>query len=269
MEPIPVGPLAVWHHKPVGTRKGRILHVHGINEHSARHLNTINYLTERGWEIVRFDQRGCGRSGGRRNWIDHFSDYVDDTTRVFNWSLTTLDPAPTFIFGHSLGGAISAHFACIHHAELKGLVLSAPAYRPGAGVKAWQIAAGRMLNKILPHLPIPAVPSNFISRDPAVCEAYRKDPLCNHFNPVRQGNEVLDGLAAVPDKCESIACPVLIAHGSHDQIIRLDGSFELLDCLAAEDRTFHVIPGGFHEPHNDYGKEDYFAAVHYWLTDHV
>ncbi len=269
MQPIPVGPLAVWQHNPAGRRVGRILHVHGINEHSGRHLNTIDFLTERGWEVVRFDQRGCGLSGGRRNWIDSFSDYVEDTTRVFNWILTRQDPAPTFVLGHSLGGAIAIHFAAVHHRELAGLVVSAPAYLTGAGVKPWQIKLGRTLNRLAPFLPIPSPPSNLISRDPAVCQAYRHDPLCNHFNPVRQGNAILDALAEMPEKCEAIECPVFIAHGSLDKIIRLEGSFALLEYFQSPDRTVHIIPGGYHEPHNDLDKEVYFTALEFWLADHL
>ncbi len=269
MEPIPVGPLAVWQHKAAKRRLGRILHIHGINEHSARHLHTIDYLTAQGWEVVRFDQRGCGRSGGRRNWIDSWNDYVEDTTRVFNWILTKNDPAPTFLLGHSLGGAIGTHFAAVHHRELCGVALSAPAYITGGGIKPWQISIGRALNKIAPFIPIPAQHNNFISRDPEVCAAYKKDPLCNHFNPVRQGNEVLDALAQMPEKSEAIECPIFLAHGSMDQIIRLEGSFELLNCYGSRDRTMHIIPGGYHEPHNDYDKEIYFAALEMWLRNHL
>lgn len=269
MEPIPLGTLALWHHNATGRPLGRILHVHGINEHSGRHLNTIDYLTAHGWEVVRFDQRGCGRSGGRRNWVEKFDDYVEDTTKVFNWALTQLKPLPTFLLGHSLGGAIGIHFASLFQRELVGIAVSAPAYIVGNGVKPWQIAAGRALNKIAPAFRIPAIPSNFISRDPEVCRAYTKDPLCNHFNTVRQGNEVLDALARVPAKCEKIEIPVFIAHGSGDQIIRLEGSFELLEYFAAPDRTMQIIPGGFHEPHNDWGKEEYFIGLETWLRNHL
>ncbi len=269
MHPIPVGPLAVWQHEAAKKRIGRVLLVHGINEHSGRHLNTIDYLTQRGWEVVRFDQRGCGLSGGRRNWIDAFSDYVDDTNRVFNWILTKNDPAPTFLMGHSLGGAIATHFASVHHPELQGLALSAPAYITGGGIPAWQIKIGRALNKFAGFIPIPSTTTRWISRDPDVCLAYKNDKLCNHFNPIRQGNAVLDALAEMPEKSESITCPVFIAHGSMDQVIRLEGSFELLSSYAAKDRTMHVIPGGYHEPHNDWDKEVYFAALETWLRNHL
>jgi alpha-beta hydrolase superfamily lysophospholipase len=269
MEPIPVGPLAVWHHNAAKERLGRVLLIHGINEHSARHLNTIEYLTAHGWEVIRFDQRGCGRSGGRRNWIDAFTDYVDDTSRVFNWILTQRDSAPTFVLGHSLGGAIATHFAAAHHPEIQGLALSAPAYLPGGGIKPWQIKAGRALNRIAPFIPIPAVPTNWISRDLAVCKAYAEDKLCNHFNPVRQGNCVLDALAEMPEKAESIECPLFIAHGSHDQVIKMEGSFELLDRFASRDRTMHILPGGYHEPHNDLDKETYFWLLETWLRNHL
>ena len=62
-----LGTLAAWR-KPVtrGKPVGRVLLIHGINEHSGRHRNTIEFLTGRGYEVVHFDQRGCGHSGGRQ-----------------------------------------------------------------------------------------------------------------------------------------------------------------------------------------------------------
>ena len=93
MEPINLGHLAVWNHPVVsGAPKARVLLIHGIGEHSGRHKNTCNTLTSNGYEVVRFDLRGAGRSGGRRQHIEQFTDYVDDVVHVFNWTCSQLQP---------------------------------------------------------------------------------------------------------------------------------------------------------------------------------
>ena len=80
---ITVGSLAVWREKAKGSPRARVLHVHGINEHSGRHHRTFAALTAVGVEVVRFDLRGSGRSGGKKQYIDRFEDYVDDVAAVY------------------------------------------------------------------------------------------------------------------------------------------------------------------------------------------
>lgn len=265
MDPITLGPLAVWVHQPKGTAKGRVLLIHGLSEHSGRHLNTVEFLVARGWEVTRFDLRGSGRSGGRRQYIEKFSDYVDDATRVYNWMVKEPQTLPVFVLGHSLGGAIALHFAAQFHRELAGLVLSAPAYKVGGAFPPIVITVGKILSNLLPTFPVPGSTKKWVSRDPEAVEAYARDPLSTQYNTLRQGAQILDALENVPDCAEQIQCPVLLAHGSLDHIVRMEGSFEILTTLASDDREMFVQPGGYHEPHNDYDKELYFAALGRWL----
>jgi alpha-beta hydrolase superfamily lysophospholipase len=268
MFPIIVEKLAVWSSEP--TQKNphaRILIVHGMSEHSGRYVNLEHFFLESGFSVVRFDLRGAGRSGGRRQWIEKFEDYVDDVSTVYRWICRELDPLPLFILGHSLGGAITISFLEHYQKAFSGCILSAPAFKVGEAVNPLTIAIGRQLVKILPTLRISGnSDKSAISRDPEVVKSFLEDPLCCHTNTANQGKEILDQLPKLPSIATKLTLPTLIAHGSLDKIIKLEGSFELLKCLSSPDRTLHIIPGGYHEPHNDIGKEDYFSALILWLN---
>ena len=111
MPSIQIGPLSVWQHTPSTPPKARCIIIHGLGEHSGRHLNTVQHLVQSGIEVFRFDQRGCGKSAGEPQWIDSFQDYVDDSHAMFQYIKDSCNELPLFVQGHSLGGAIAIEFA--------------------------------------------------------------------------------------------------------------------------------------------------------------
>lgn len=266
MDYINVGRLAVWHHPTPRAAKARILLIHGICEHSGRHLGTVEALNQFDYEVVRFDLRGSGRSGGRRQHIESFADYCEDALSIFNWTRGELLPLPLFLMGHSLGGAIAIHSVTPIQRALQGLILSAPAFITGSAISPLRIALGRLINHMLPTFQIPSgSDQGCLSRIPEVVTAYEKDPLSFHFNTVRQGDAVLRAMSDIPLLLPAIELPVLLVHGTHDRLTLLKGSYEILRRLGSRSRTMHIIPGGYHEPHNDLGREEYFRALHFWI----
>lgn len=272
MEKLSLGPLAVWHHPARGASKAiaRVLIIHGISEHSGRHLNTVDHLTAHGFECIRFDLRGSGESGGRKQWISSFGDYVEDTASVSNWISRTLPPLPLFVHGHSLGGAVATYFASIYGPQLRGLSLSAPAYQIGSSISQTKVVVGRVIATFLPTVRLPnGNDFEAVSRDPEVVKAYATDPLAFHFNTLQQGDQVLRALDKMPATIKRVATPLLLVHGTADRIIKPVGSFRLLHDAGSADKQMHFLPGGYHEPHNDLDKQEYFTLLTRWLTARV
>jgi alpha-beta hydrolase superfamily lysophospholipase len=270
-DPISIGMLKAWLHTAAGEPRARILLVHGLGEHSGRHVETARFLAGKGYEVVRFDSRGCGQSQGKRQWIDSFDDYVADVRAVAARIKRNRPPLPLYLFGHSLGGAIVLHAAAESPpGALAGVILTAPAYLPGGGISAAKIAVGKMIERLTPSLRIPgSLDVTAISREQSVVDAYRNDPLNCSFNTVRQGNEILRALEHVPELCAKITVPVLLAHGDADRLVKIEGSRRIMTMLAATDKTLKVFPGAFHELHNDLDRGAFFAAVDEWLRRHA
>lgn len=265
-----IGPLAAWVHTPQKKPRHRILLIHGMSEHSGRHMNTISFLVDLGYEVVRFDLRGSGQSGGERQWVEHWGDYVDDAARVFNWVCSTMPPLPLYVLGHSLGGTVAIYFSAKYASQIEGLMLSAPVHILGSSVSSLKITVGRVVERLMPHMRLPRnVDQGAISRDPEVVKAYINDPLGCAHNTLRQGKELIDAATHIPEQLHHLHMPVVLFHGSHDRLVKLEGSFQILEQLPAADKVLHVLPGVYHEPHNDLDKEDYFALLGQWLSKHT
>lgn len=262
-----VNQLALWATEPSSApSKGRVLLIHGMSEHSARHLETEKALLDLNFSVVRFDLRGAGQSGGRRQWVRSFDDYIEDVSTVYRWICREREPKPLYLFGHSLGGAIGLSFLEYYQKAFQGCILSAPAYLLGGAINPLVVAIGRQLVKVAPTLRIPATSNkSAISKDPSAVQAFLEDPLCCHTTTLNLGKAVLEQLPKLPNIISKIELPLLFVHGSNDQIVRLEGSYELLKQARSKNKSLSIIPGGYHEPHHDIEKEEYLNSMRLWL----
>ncbi len=270
MEKFSLGRLSVWLETPSQNPIGTVVHCHGLGEHSERHRNTFAKLLKAGFSVFRFDFRGCGESLGERQWIDDFSDYVEDARSVVEEARKRTPNVPLFLMGHSLGGTVALTLVGRGDDALSGLVLSAPAYQVGKGVSPLKLKIGKILGRWLPHLKVPgSLDLSTLSRDQKVVDAYQCDPLCCTYNTVNQGNAILRALDHLPDAIGKVKMPLLIAHGDEDKLIPIEGSRELFRKAPSSDKLLKEFHGGYHELHNDIIHDEYLDFVTGWLKARV
>ena len=108
-----------------------------------------------------------------------------------------------------------------------------------------------------------------ISRDKAAIHSFAVDPLSCHFSTVKQGVEILNAFKKIPSLIPQIKIPTLLAHGSCDRIVLLQGSCEIFQKMTVVDKEFHIFPGAYHELHNDLSASSYFERLAYWFKSHL
>ena len=261
--------LCGWQHITSRDALARVLLVHGLGEHSGRHVNTITQLVRHGYECVRFDLRGHGLSAGERQWVESFDDYLDDLHAIVTWSEQRPQQIPTYLYGHSLGGAICLRYAAQRPNPLSGLMINAPAFRIGSGVSWLRQLLARSLNAILPRLSLSAnLDLSAISRDPEEIARAANDPLNCHYNTVRQGYEILKALPELRRNVECLNIPLLLTHGKQDRLVAWQGTEELFQSCGSVDKECVYFADGFHELHNDLDRERYWRCLLDWLARH-
>lgn len=250
--------------------KGIIVICHGIAEHSGRYDHVARSLCIAGYGVVSFDLRGHGKSSGKRNYIDRFSDYLDDLGETLDRVNKTYPNTSIFLMGHSMGGGIATLFAMERAPKVSGLLLSAPSAKVSEDLSPFLQKISGVLSALVPGLPAIKLDNSFISKDPKVMEAYDNDPL-NYRKGIlaRTAAEVLESTKKISDGCGAIDLPILIMHGTEDKLADMSGSEMLYEKVSSEDKTLKLYEGLYHEILNEPEQDMVKADIIDWLDRHV
>jgi alpha-beta hydrolase superfamily lysophospholipase len=249
------------------TPRAIVVLAHGFGEHIGRYDDVAARLTDAGYLVVGADFHGHGRSGGRRGQID-FARAVADLDTVVGSQVEIHPQLPIVLLGHSMGGGIALRYAIAHQDRLSGLVLSGPL----VWVDAHPLTKilGSLIARICPRLPLVELDPALVSRDPAVVEAYRADPLVRH-QPIPAGTaaEFVRHAGTILDDVEDITLPTLLLWGTADGLCPPVGARALADALGSADLTTRSFDGLYHEIFNEPERDVVLDAVVTWLALHV
>lgn len=250
-------------HWSVPSPRAAIVLLHGVAEHLGRYEHIGAALTDRGFDVRGTDLRGFGRSGGRRAYVENFSQYstdlIDDIAAAAELGV------PVVLLGHSMGGLIASLYAVANHPQPDLLVLSAPAI--DAALPKAKVAMARILVRILPGLTVSnGLDGEQLSRDPTVGERYFADPLVFPKSTIRLGVELIEAMEQARLSLHGITIPTLVIHGGEDTII--DPSFSKPYADLA-DSTRVVFDGFRHESFNEDGGSLAVSTISDWIDSRI
>jgi len=266
--------------RPDATPTAAVLIIHGYAEHSGRYDWTAGQLVARGYAVFAFDLRGHGRSDGDRVFIRSMNEYLDDVDAELARVREQTPGLPVFLLGHSMGGSVLALYACDriggrmprgeHRARIEGLIFSG-AVLPAKGTTTGVLPRLMMfLGRLFPKLRLRSLAAADVSRDPAVVASYDSDPMNYRAKmPLGLIASMIRGGRYVERHMSGIELPLLILHGSADQLVAVDGSQLLYETAASRDKTLKIYEGLFHEILNEPEKDLVIADIAGWLDRHV
>ena len=244
--------------------------VHGLKDHSSRYGELAVRLVGEGFAVHAFDLRGHAHSEGVRVHIDSFDEYLSDLG-VFLERVRQREPGkPVFLLGHSMGGAIVTLFTLEKKPDIRGLVLSAPALKPGADVSKALIATTRVIGGMFPNLKVLELDPKQFSRDPEVVKENETDPLVfQQGGPARTASRLLSALNTLSERMEEVSTPVLVMHGTADTVTDPEGSKALVERARATDKTLKLYEGLYHDLLHEPEKAQVLADIVQWLRAHA
>ncbi|MEM6298874.1 MAG: lysophospholipase, partial [Bacteroidota bacterium] len=172
--------LTLYHElrKPSNEPKAVIHFVHGMFEHTGRFTPTMEYLVKQGFAVCAYDQRGHGKSEGRRGDTPSYGHLIADLETFFNIGKEAYPDHKHFLFGHSMGGALVVNFALRKKPKIAGIIPSAPWFRIAMDVESWKQRFVHLLVKFWPtYTEQNQVSLSLLTRDKNEIEQYKTDSL--------------------------------------------------------------------------------------------
>ncbi|MEN8255117.1 MAG: lysophospholipase [Verrucomicrobiota bacterium] len=249
--------------EPDAGTKAVVCLVHGLGEHCGRYGHVAEAFNHAGYALVAFDQRGHGRSEGRRGQIPNYTALMDDIFQLLETAKKRHPDIPVFLYGHSLGGNLVLHYTLRRSPELAGLIASAPMLRMAHPRPQWQVALLEIPSALrLPSSFPNGIDAADLSHDPQVVQAYRDDPLTHErISPTLAVEMIKNGEWNLAHAA-NLPCPLLLMHGNADRITSAEASKEFAS-RAGDVCTLKIWDGFYHELHNEPEKKyvlDYMLA---------
>jgi acylglycerol lipase len=251
---------------PESPPRAILLVIHGVNEHSGRYQHLAKFFTERGYAAYGLDLIGHGKSSGTRSFAKDLPAFIDPILNYLNMIKEWQPGLPVYLVGHSMGGLIGANILIDHQDIVQGAVLSGPLTLIPEYVSEFTIKTGKFLSSIMPKMRLLALDSEGLSRDKAVVQAYRDDPLVyNGKMTARISNVMNDGIARITADGSKIRLPILLLHGSDDSLCDPECSIYLHNLISSDQNQLIIYDGFFHEVYNEPEQETVFNDVLNWL----
>ncbi len=256
--------LALRRARPSGVSRGTVIVLHGFGDHSGRYAEVAGWLSARGLAVFALDQRGHGKSPGRRGHMARFAQFLSDVAALRRLAAGEA-PGPQLLLGHSFGGCVALRYLETAPEGVAGAVIVSPFLAVAMPVAWWKRLLARALGEVLPALPV-ATGLDFahLSTDPAVGHAARSAPLYPRVMTPRAYREIRAAQAAVVAEGDRIAVPLLFLIGGDDRIVSRPAAEAFARGLKG-DVTVRVYDQFYHEVLNEPHRARAYRDVEPWL----
>lgn len=243
--------------------KANIIIVHGLAEHLDRYDELTNYLNEHNFNVIRFDQRGHGRSGGEPTFYSHIDEIVEDLTIVVNYVKEHFKEK-VYLIGHSMGGYSVTLFGTKEKDKVDGIITS------GALTRYNLPLFGEPERNINPKTYIDNELGEGVCSDTTVIEKYKEDDL--NAKKISMGliYTLLDGVDYLKQHASEFKYPNLILHGKDDGLVSYHDSLELFAEIGTKHKSIHIYDDLQHEIFNESSYNlSIFAEIVDWLNNRL
>jgi len=271
-----------------------IVFVHGFIDHVARYTEFHGPISKNGIAIFTYDQRGFGRTAvdetgkekkdtGNRGYAKtSWPEQLEDLDWMVKHAHSKFPDLPLFLMGASMGGGLCLAFntrgkATPPSAEavalVSGVIPLSPLIHqthPLGSVQKWLV---RKMSRLMPYATFPTrVPIEHLTHDSAMWEASKSDHLSQYTGGLRGVSDMLDGgdsILARDYKNWPGDRPLIIFHGTEDEVTDPKASQEFFNRVSTKDKKIVLLEGARHEPFHEIVPEGVVGRMVNEITEWV
>lgn len=243
--------------------KANVIIVHGLAESLERYDEITQYLNEQQFNVIRYDQRGHGHSGGQQTFYSRIDEIVEDLSAVIDYVKQTFE-GKVYLLGHSMGGYTVTLFGTKHPNVVDGIITC------GALTRYQLELFGQPDRSISPQTYFENQLGEGVCSDPDVMKKYELDDLNAKRISMGLVFTLLDGVEFLKKNAEKLTDNILILHGKEDGLVSYKDSLQLFDEIGSEHKSIHIYDGLQHEILNESSyNQSIFAEIVYWLENEL
>lgn len=255
--------------EPDTAPKAVVALVHGHGEHIGRFAHVGEIMTKAGYAVMGFDLRGHGQSGGPRGHTPSIEAFMRDIDLFLEHVHARYPGLPVFLYGHSIGGALVLNYGLRRKPDVNGVIATSPALHTEPEKHPEKVVMAKVLGGLLPTVAISTgLQTSMLSHDPQVEQAYVKDPLVHDKVSLAFGKVMLEANQWALQHASEFALPLLLVHGTDDQIAFPSSSREFAAALGNK-ATLVLWKGLYHETHNELNKAEVLKTTIEWMDEHL
>lgn len=246
----------------VENAKAVVLIVHGLAEHCGRYDYVVSKLNNYKYSVYRFDNRGHGKSGGKKIYIDDYNKFPSDVDEMVDLIKSENENLPIFILGHSMGGMIATLYGIKYPNRVDGIILSAGVTVDKAGIMSsnCNLKPDEMVDNAL---------SNLICSIKDVVDDYNNDPLVAKEISGSMFIQCNEAIKYIEENSHKFEYPTLILHGGEDKIVYPEDSKILFNDICSKYKKLKIYKGMYHEILNEANKDEVLMDINNWIRKEI
>ncbi|MGZ3769679.1 MAG: alpha/beta hydrolase [Bdellovibrio sp.] len=249
--------------------RGTIIINHGHGEHSESYHRLVKGFENDKWTFYGWDERGHGRSEGRRGYVASFDDYIQDYKKFLDMVLKDekVKKGPVILLGHSMGGLVLAK-TLIRYPDIpyQGVIFSAPLLGLSVPVPAYKSKAAVLFNSILPQITMGnELKNDMLTRDLDVIREYEQDALRHTRISPAAFIGFLESFEYVMPRAGEIKKPALVIASENDPVVSTAAVKEFYEKLGSSQKEIFIYPNAKHELVNDIIRNTVYADMKKFL----
>lgn len=245
--------------------RANLIIVHGLGERIEKYDRLTSFMVEKGYNVIRYDQPGHGKSGGERGYINSIDDLTETLNAVVNRVKQASYYFPIFTIGHSMGGETVLTYLTQHPQTLDASIVTDP----------YSVYETELFGKFPLDLPPHSVIKNDtngggVNRDLRVSQRAAQDP--GDLKEIKAGlmNALYEGALFLRKSLPKIVDPIFIMHGESDGIFSYTDSFKAYQLISSKDKEIHVYPFIMHSLLVDPQRQsEIYEEIDRWLSRHI